>query len=551
MLNQNSNDSSKIVQASQPVTNSGSLNGIVRGVNEDYLTKNPNLPEPEEIEHDILGMLRNEIMFHNSMAVPGTKYKIPETLPNISIEEVMQKKYRFVNIFFDGMKESDCGLLAIYMESGERAGTYSYDMDIIRREILRFNNSITKRGMDEVIHLIKLKAPKVYPCSEKNLVPVNNGIFDFDTKTLLPFTPDKIFLSKVRVDYNPFAKNMFIHNNDDGTDWDVESWILDIMDDKPDMAELIWQVIGAIIRSNVKWGCACFMYSETGNNGKGTLCSLMRNLVGEGSYTSITLADFGKDFMLEPLIHSTAVIVDENDVGTYLDKVGNLKAVITGDVVQINRKFKQPISFKFNGFMVQCLNELPRVKDKSDSFYRRQLFIPFTKCFTGAERKYIKQDYLKRTEVLEYVLYRVLHMDYEEFTVPEECKNALEEYKEFNDPVRQFMDEIMEQLQWDLVPFTFLYDLYKAWHAKSYPSGSIQGKNTFIKDVLNLIRESDTWYCNNKSTKIRPEHRMDKPEPLIWDYKLEDWYNPNYKGNDVNKLCMPALKANYTGILRK
>ena len=551
MLNQNSSDSNKIVQTSQPVTNSGSLNGIIRGVNEDYLTMNPNLPEPEKIEHEVLCMLRNQIRFFNSMVQSKERLKSPEVLPKISIAEFTLKKYRLVNVFFNGMKESDCGLLAIYMESGERAGTYSSDMDIIYKEILRFDNSITKKGMDEVIHLIKLKAPKVYPCSEKNLIAVNNGIFDFNTKTLMPFTPDKIFLSKVRVDYNPFAKNMFIHNNDDGTDWDVESWILDIMDDKPDMAELIWQVIGAIIRPNVKWGCACFMYSETGNNGKGTLCSLMRNLVGEGSYTSIPLADFGKDFMLEPLIHSTAVIVDENDVGTYLDKVGNLKAVITGDVIQINRKFKQPLTFQFNGFMVQCLNELPRVKDKSDSWYRRQLFIPFTKCFTGAERKYIKQDYLKRTEVLEYVLYRVLHMDYEEFSVPEECKNALEEYKEFNDPVRQFMDEIMEQLQWDLVPFTFLYDLYKSWHAKSYPSGSIQGKNTFIKDVLNLIRESDTWYCNNKSTKIRPEHRMDKPEPLIWDYKLEDWYNPNYKGNDVNKLCMPALKANYTGILRK
>ena len=63
---------------------------------------------------------------------------------------------------------------------------------------------------------------------------------------------------------------------------------------------------------------------------------------------------------------------------------------ITGDTIQVNRKFKAPISFKFKGFMVQCLNEMPRVKDKSDSFYRRQLFIPFTKCFTGAERKYIK-----------------------------------------------------------------------------------------------------------------------------------------------------------------
>ena len=531
-----------------PVTQNDAIRETLKG----FFSAYPNLQTEEEMEKNFLEMLTsmlNQINYYYRRY--RKKIMIPEVLPKVVIAEFMMKKYTFVNVCFDGTKESDCCLLAFYREFGKRAGTYCSDRDIICRKILKFDVSISKKGMEEVLHIISIKSPKVHPCSEKNLIPVNNGIFDFDTKTLLPFTPDKVFLAKSRVDYNPFAANLIIHNNEDGTDWDVESWILEIMDDKPDMAELIWQVIGATVRPFVSWGRACFMYSETGNNGKGTLCSLMRNLVGEGSYTSITLADFGKDFMLEPLIHSSAVIVDENDVGTYLDKVGNLKAVITGDVVQINRKFKQPIAFKFNGFMVQCLNELPRVKDKSDSFYRRQLFVPFTKCFTGAERKYIKNDYLKRKEVLEYVLYRVLHMDYEEFSVPEECKNALEEYKEFNDPIRQFMDEIMEQLQWDLVPFTFLYDLYKSWHAKAYPSGSIQGKNTFIKDVLNLIRESDTWYCDNKSNKIRPEHRMDKPEPLIWDYKLEDWYNPNYKGGDVNKICKPALKANYRGILRK
>ena len=39
-------------------------------------------------------------------------------------------------------------------------------------------------------------------------------------------------------------------------------------------------------------------------------------------------------------------------------------------------------------------------------------------------------------------------------------------------------------------------------------------------------------------------------EPLIYDYKLEDWYNPNYKGNDVNKICHPQLKTSYAGIIR-
>lgn len=55
----------------------------------------------------------------------------------------------------------------------------------------------------------------------------------------------------------------------------------------------------------------------------------MRNLVGNGSYVSISVADFSREFMLEQLLHVSAIIVDENDVGTYIDAAANLKAIIT------------------------------------------------------------------------------------------------------------------------------------------------------------------------------------------------------------------------------
>ena len=130
---------------------------------------------------------------------------------------------------------------------------------------------------------------------------------------------------------------------------------------------------------------------------------------------------------------------------------------VPADVIQVNRKFKTPIAFQFHGFMVQCLNEMPRIKDKSNSFFRRQLFIPFDKCFTGKERKYIKHDYLHRREVLEYVLHKVLNMDYYTLSEPESCKKALEEYKEFNDPVLQFVHEVLPLCVWDLLPFFELF----------------------------------------------------------------------------------------------
>ena len=43
---------------------------------------------------------------------------------------------------------------------------------------------------------------------------------------------------------------------------------------------------------------------------------------------------------------------------------------------------------------------------------------------------------------------------------------------------------------------------------------------------------------------------MDKAEPLIFEYRLEKWYNPTYRGNDIQKLCHPELKTKYKGLLR-
>ncbi len=58
--------------------------------------------------------------------------------------------------------------------------------------------------------------------------------------------------------------------------------------------------------------------------------------------------------------------------------------------------------------------------------YRRLLVVPFDKRFEGCERKYIKNDYLHRKEVLEYVLFHVLReMDYYELSVPEASVDEL------------------------------------------------------------------------------------------------------------------------------
>lgn len=529
------------------------MDEAIRETTQDYLdsldTDNP--PTPSEIQDQLLGLVATRFRVENAVREKNERWKIPHSLFPAQIALIIAKLYPVAKISCIGLSGSeDYDLLAIYQDSGPNEGIYLSNEKFINNIIREYCFTATRRDCEETIAILNDIAPRVTRCTERNLIAVNNGIFDYDTKQLMPFTRNKVFIAKSKVDYNPAAINPVIQEPD-GTPWDVETWMVELFDD-PELTQLAWEILGAIIRPNVPWYKSAWFYANTGNNGKGTLCELMRQLCGEGTYTSIPLADMGKDFALEPLTRATAIIVDENDVGTFVDKAANLKAIITNDVIQINRKFKTPIAYQFRGFMVQCLNEMPRIKDKSDSFYRRQLFVPFTKCFTGTEKKYIKNDFLHRKDVLEYVLYRVLNMNYYQLSEPEACLRTLEEYKEFNDPIRQFIDEMLPQCVWDLLPFPFLYDLYKAWFKKTSPNGSIQGRNTFIEDLVATIKDDDQWYCIKPSAKIRTGSRMDKPEYLIDKYNLEDWMNPMYKTSpNTQAKCSPFKNESYRGLLRR
>ncbi len=525
---------------------------IIRDTTDEYLESLDidDLPTPEIIEVELINLMKKMIRRENSYRSAGDRISIPEKLSPNQIARIMLYCYHIVRVNCGGSSsDSSYDLLAIYNDEGTNEGIYTTDEYSFARIAKKFNYNISKREMNDVLEFLKIDAPRVTRTTNRDLIAVNNGIFDFETKTLLEFDPRYVFLAKSKVDYNPMAMNPVIHNDDDGTDWDVENWMYELSDD-PDIVEVLWEIMSAIIRPNVRWNKSAWLFSESGNNGKGTLCELMRSLCGEGSYSAIPLSDFGKDFALEPLTRSTAIIVDENDVGIFIDKAANLKAVITNDVIPINRKFKTPIFYQFRGFMVQCLNELPRVRDRSDSFYRRQLFIPFEKCFTGHERKYIKDDYLHRKEVLEYVLYRVLNMNFYTLSEPESCRNILAEYKEYNDPVRQFFLEMEDQFVWDLLPFSWLYELYKQWFRRNTPSGSIQGKQSFINEIIKIANEGDKWCCHDKHKTISTTGRMDKPEYLIAQYDVVDWQNKQYTGQDIDKICSPRLKPVERGLLR-
>ena len=518
-----------------------------------FATQHQETLSAQDVEFHLLNRINNRLISENTQyGLKGSRaYQTLRTLTPAVIADCMLKRNRIVRIMLsDKNTDPNYDVLAVYMDHGPDNGIYVTDEVSIRVLAREYNYSISPKELDHVIDMLKDNAPRVMVSTNRDLIAVNNGIFDYKTKTLLPFTPEIVFTAKSAVNYNENIVNPIIHNDADGTDWDIESWMADLNDD-PEIVTLLWEILSAIIRPNVAWDKTAWFLSEVGNNGKGTLLTLMRNLCGERAWTSISVADFGKDFHLEPLIRTNAVLVDENDVGEYVDKAANLKAVITNDVLLINRKGKTPIAYQFRGFMVQCVNDTPKFRDKSGSLYRRQLIIPFDKSFTGAERKYIKQDYMHRTEVLEYVLHRVLNGNFYELSEPKAIRIALREYKIENDPIRAFAEEFLDQLVWDLLPWKFLYALYRAWLSKEQPSSRPLGSNKFIKHFTLILQEDLDYGWTVTPAAVRTKNRILGEEPLAVEYNLDQWFDIQPVNGSIRKVGTPHnMPVSTRGLLR-
>ena len=477
------------------------------------------------------------------------RYKRLSGLHTLQIAIILYKLHHAVGILWNNSHDDGNFDIGIYQYSGDNEGCYDVGEQNLKSLIRGYCKTGTIKDVNETIEALRAICPRVERCRNRDLVAVNNGIYDYGNKILMAFDPAFVFTSKKHVDFVDRARYPVIHNNEDGTDWDVVSWMNELSDD-PDVVSLLWQIIGATVRPYVIWNKSAWLYSPSGNNGKGTLCTLLRNLCGPGDWTSIPLKNFGKDFMLTSLMHASVIITDENDTGTFVDDAASLKSIITGDPFQMNRKNRDPRDVLFNGFMVQCVNEIPRVRDKSESMLRRLLVIPFEKRFEGCERKYIKGDYLNRPEVLEYVLYHVLaETDYYELDEPDACLALLDDFRLTNDPVRQFLDDILIRATWDVLPWQFVFDLYRHWFMRNNPSGRCQSRKSLINDVKGIISDYEGWDYSDNPVSV-PDEMYDTPEGLIGMYSVFEWEEPGYRGSNPNRSHLYRGSKRTRGLVR-
>ena len=535
----------------------GTLRGrdsIIRDTAHEYLeTLNPDDTSLSQIGDEILAAINDQIKTDNMVRglMEEKTHKSLATLPPSVIGDIILTTQNIRRIAGGGL-EQDANLdqLGVYTEDGENAGIYVVDDEQIQRMAKEINYLITDRDVKEVISHIRVYAERTEISTDQDKIAVNNGIFDFKKKTLQPFDPDHVFLSKIPVDYNSGAMDVKITNSD-GSIWTVESWMKSLSSD-PKIVQLLWEGVSALVRPNVSWDKAIFLISSKGCNGKGTYLAMLRELAGT-SAASVSLKQLGERFGAASLYGKTAVLSDENDTGAIVENAEVFKSIVTHDTFTMEKKHKDPFAYRFNGIAVFCANSIPRFRDRTKSLYRRILAVPFDKNFyQNGENKAIKSDYIHRKDVLEYVLYRALHCNVYKLSEPDSCRVTLEDVRIENDMVVQYCEEVLPHFSWDLIPFTLAYKIYQAFVRETNPSAHPLGRNKFINELIDLLDEKDYgFYCPDKNIPIKVGDLMQGSERMIIEYNILDWMDKHYTGPDLDKISKPELSSAYRGIIRR
>lgn len=291
----------------------------------------------------------------------------------------------------------------------------------------------------------------------KRFILVKNGIYDKKERSLRGFTHQFVAFSTIGTEYDRFAKSPDLNG------WNVDDWLLDLMSGDKELVTLLWQVISASLNGNYSYRKSIWFVGE-GNDGKGTVQQLITNLVGIKNIASLKLNQFSERFALSMIEGKTVIIGDDVQAGVYVDESSNFNSVVTGEPVLVEEKNKQPYTTIFKKTVIQSTNELPRFKNKTNGTYRRFTIIPFKKTFSSKEDNWdIKDKYIYREDVLEYVLKRALEMDFDRFIEPKASMEALEEFKESNDTVKAFVNEWFPRFESTRLPSRFLWWLYQEW----------------------------------------------------------------------------------------
>ncbi len=205
------------------------------------------------------------------------------------------------------------------------------------------------------------------------LFNVKNGLYDIDKMKLLPHSANVYSINQLNVTYRENAECLLWQKSLD-----------QIFENDAARIMLLQEYFGYCLTRDNDYEKALFLFGE-GANGKSVVLYVLEELIGKDNCSSIPLEKFNDSHYIARLRDKLVNISLETNAKTNVyDNM--FKAIVTGDTISADEKYGQPFQFKPYCKLLFSTNNMPRVGDKTEGYYRRLLILPFNRQFSIEER---------------------------------------------------------------------------------------------------------------------------------------------------------------------
>lgn len=212
------------------------------------------------------------------------------------------------------------------------------------------------------------------------LIPCQNGYVAIgdgaSTPSLITPSPKMGMTYVVACDYTPSAACP-----------EFDDFIAEVLP-VVDVRDYVQEFVGYTLLADTRFQKAQ-LWLGSGGNGKGTLAQIVSAL---HQCTMAASLDDLAGFKLAGLLGASLVYCDETPARIDEQRI---KSLISGDLVQLEKKYRDPVSFRPTAKWIVSANAIPAISDQSDGFWRRWQIVPFPGKFEGVAKPLLAQTIIK------------------------------------------------------------------------------------------------------------------------------------------------------------
>jgi putative DNA primase/helicase len=296
---------------------------------------------------------------------------------------------------------------------------------------------------------IKVYVPDESWDADPDVLVCQNGALRISTGELMNHRPEHYATSAAPYDYNPDAVAAYFR--------------LFLQKTLPSAGPFLQEFAGYALTTNMSHELAVWLFGPPGS-GKSTLLAGFQAMLGHRAGI-LGLAELERSrFTLADLPGKTLVVASEQP-SSYLASTNTLNAIISGEPLQVERKYRDPFTVIPRAKVCWAMNELPRVADANSGLFRRVKVVAFPELPEEDRDPEVKRRIEQEgAGILNWALeglHRLTERGY--FDIPEGIQDATRQFRTNNDVPALFVEDRCVKGSNFEVQASHLYREYKSW----------------------------------------------------------------------------------------